>query len=67
MAGRPLFSLYYAVEVASCLGKDPARLFKTLVAVGKTRAHYVFMVPAPKELDLNNDPSAEPVVFHMRA
>ena len=41
-----------AVEVAAALGQDPARVFKTLVAVGKTGTHYVFVIPAAAELDL---------------
>ena len=32
-------------EVAKALGEDPARVFKTLVTVGKSGSHYVFMVP----------------------
>ena len=39
-------------EVAKALGEDPERVFKTLVTVGKSGAHYVFMVPVEKELDL---------------
>lgn len=41
-----------AVETASLLGADPARLFKTLVTVAADRNHYVFMIPADAELDL---------------
>lgn len=40
------------VEVATALGQDPNRMFKTLVTVGHSGTHYVFMVPAPAELDL---------------
>lgn len=39
-------------EVAAILGQDPAQVFKTLVTVGKTGQHYVFVVPVGKELDL---------------
>lgn len=39
-------------EVAAALGEDPARTFKTLVTVGKSRKYYVFLVPVYKELDL---------------
>ena len=39
-------------EVAEVLGQDPDRCFKTLVTVGKTGEHYVFMVPVASELDL---------------
>lgn len=41
-----------AVEVANGLGTDPEFLYKTLVTVGKSKEHYVFMVPAEHELDL---------------
>lgn len=40
------------VDVARALGEDPAHVFKTLVTVGKTGAHYVFLVPVAEELDL---------------
>lgn len=40
------------VEVAAVLGQDPDRVFKTLVAQGKSGEHYVFMVPVALELDL---------------
>ena len=33
------------VEVANILGQDVSRVFKTLVTVGKSGAHYVFAVP----------------------
>ena len=39
-------------EVAAILGKDPSCVFKTLVTVGKSGQHYVFVVPVEKELDL---------------
>ena len=39
-------------DVARALGEDPSRVFKTLVTVGKTGAHYVFLVPVEEELDL---------------
>ena len=41
-----------AVDVADCLGQNPAMIFKTLVTVGKSNEYYVFMVPSEKELDL---------------
>lgn len=41
-----------ARQVAEGLGTDPQYLYKTLVTVGKSREHYVFMVPAQDELDL---------------
>ena len=40
------------LEVAAALGEDPARAFKTLVTVGKSKEHYVFVVPVSKELNL---------------
>lgn len=40
------------VEVARRLNLDPDRVFKTLVTVGKSGEHYVFMVPVAEELDL---------------
>lgn len=40
------------VEVARMLGFDPDRVFKTLVTVGKSGSHFVFMVPVAEELDL---------------
>ncbi|MGN0311462.1 MAG: Cys-tRNA(Pro) deacylase [Lachnospiraceae bacterium] len=40
------------MEVASILGQDPEQVFKTLVTVGKTGNHYVFVIPVKDELDL---------------
>ena len=40
------------VEVAAALGQDPAHVFKTLVTIGKTGQHYVFVIPVAEELDL---------------
>lgn len=39
-------------EVASILGQNVDDVFKTLVTVGKSEEHYVFVVPVAKELDL---------------
>lgn len=39
-------------EAASALSQSPDRVFKTLVCVGRTGAHYVFVVPVSGELDL---------------
>ena len=39
-------------EVAAELGQNPVRVFKTLVTVGKTGEHYVFVIPVLGELDL---------------
>lgn len=40
------------MEIAKLLGQDPDRVFKTLVTVGKTKQHYVFVIPVNQELDL---------------
>ena len=40
------------VEVAHLLKEDPDCVFKTLVTVGKSGDHYVFMIPVALELDL---------------
>lgn len=39
-------------EVARRLGQDPAKVFKTLVTVGKSGINYVFVIPVIGELDL---------------
>ena len=39
-------------EGAAALNENPEQVFKTLVTVGKTGQHYVFVVPVNKELDL---------------
>ena len=40
------------VEAAEILGVDPAVVYKTLVTTGRSGVHYVFVIPAEKELDL---------------
>lgn len=40
------------------LHQDPDRAFKTLVTTGKTKTHYVFMVPVLAELDLKKAAAA---------
>ena len=40
------------VEVAKILGQNPAQVFKTLVTIGKSKQHYVFVIPVERELDL---------------
>jgi len=40
------------VDVANALGQDPDRVFKTLVTVGKSGEHYVFVIPVAESLDL---------------
>jgi len=39
-------------EVAAVLGQNPDQVFKTLVTVGKTGTHYVFVIPVNRELNL---------------
>ena len=38
--------------VALKIGKSPEQVFKTLVAVGKSKENYVFVIPVDDELDL---------------
>ncbi|NLV16113.1 MAG: Cys-tRNA(Pro) deacylase [Syntrophomonadaceae bacterium] len=40
------------LDVARALSQDPALVFKTLVTTGKSAAHYVFLIPVNRELDL---------------
>jgi len=40
------------IEVATVLCQDPDKVFKTLVTVGHTGEHYVFLVPVKSELHL---------------
>lgn len=40
------------MEVATILGQDPNRVFKTLVTESSTKQHYVFLVPVCRELNL---------------
>ena len=47
-----------AVEVARALDREPARIFKTLVTVGRSGQHYVFIIPGPQELDLRKAAAA---------
>lgn len=39
-------------EVAAVLNEDPNRTYKTLVCIGSSKNHYVFMVPVNRELHL---------------
>lgn len=45
-------------EVAAALNQNPFQVFKTLVTVGRSGQHYVFMVPVCKELDLKHAATA---------
>lgn len=40
------------MDVASVLNENPSQVFKTLVTVGNSKNHYVFLVPVNKELNL---------------
>lgn len=40
------------VDVASVLGQNPKKVFKSLVTVAKSKKYYVFMLPVAEELDL---------------
>ena len=39
-------------DVAAVLGQNPKQVFKTLVTIGSSNNHYVFLLPVEKELDL---------------
>ena len=41
-----------AKEVANIMNQDVEQVFKTLITVGKSKEHYVFVVPGEGELDL---------------
>lgn len=45
-------------EVAAQLGQPKERVYKTLVTVGRSGQHYVFMVPVAVELDLKKAATA---------
>ncbi|MGN1110409.1 MAG: Cys-tRNA(Pro) deacylase [Oscillospiraceae bacterium] len=40
------------VHIAQQLGQSPEQVFKTLVTVGKSGTHYVFVLPVDLELDM---------------
>lgn len=40
------------MEVVEVLHQNPNQVFKTLVTVGKSGLHYVFVIPVNRELDL---------------
>ena len=46
------------IEVANVLGQNPQQVFKTLVTQGKSREHFVFVLPCNKELDLKKAAAA---------
>lgn len=45
-------------EVAAVLGEAPEKVFKTLVTVGRSGQHYVFIIPVEQELDLKKAAAA---------
>ena len=45
-------------QIAGVLGENPDQVFKTLVTEGRSGAHYVFVIPVCKELDLKKAASA---------
>ncbi|MBQ6372407.1 MAG: Cys-tRNA(Pro) deacylase [Oscillospiraceae bacterium] len=45
-------------DVAAVLGEAPEKVFKTLVTVGKSGQHYVFIIPVEEELDLKKAAAA---------
>lgn len=51
-------SQHTGVELAAALNQSPKQVFKTLVTVGKSGAHYVYLVPVAEELDLKKAASA---------
>ncbi len=40
------------IEIAALMGYEAARMYKTLVTVGESRKHYVFVIPVARELNL---------------
>ena len=46
------------LSVAQLTGKDPDTVFKTLVAVGASKQHYVFVIPVARTLDLKKAAAA---------
>ena len=40
------------IDVATVLEQDPQQVFKTLVTIGNSNTHYVFLLPVHRELDL---------------
>jgi Cys-tRNA(Pro)/Cys-tRNA(Cys) deacylase len=48
----PADMAYSGMEIAKLIGQDPDRVFKTLVTVGASNEHYVFVIPVSSELNL---------------
>lgn len=47
-----------ALDVAKSTGEDPSKIYKTLVTVSREKEHFVFVVPAEKDLDLKKAATA---------
>lgn len=47
-----------ALDVAKSTGEDPSTIYKTLVTISREKEHFVFVVPAEKELDLKKAATA---------
>lgn len=45
-------------DVAKAMGENPEQVFKTLVTVGKSGEHYVFVIPVNAELNLKKAANA---------
>ena len=48
----PVQEAVSGVQAAELLGVEPELVYKTLVTVGASKQHYVFVIPVAKELDL---------------
>ena len=46
------------VQIAALLGEDADKVFKTLVTLGRSGQHCVFMIPVAEELDLKKAAAA---------
>ena len=46
------------MDAAKAMGQNPEQVFKTLVTVGKSGEHYVFVIPVNAELDLKKAANA---------
>lgn len=46
------------LSVAVKIGKSPEEVFKTLVTIGQSKNHYVFVIPVHMELDLKKGAKA---------
>lgn len=55
---HPVKNALSGTEMAMLMGEDPAHVFKTLVTVGHSGEHFVFMVPVAKELNLKKAAAA---------